>query len=96
MRSRVPEAKTTKDHDRVSFPSARQMPGTPFNLFDAGLIASPYAAYDQLRTAEPIHWNPGIRAWVLTRRRDIVAVLEGRLYVGTAESTLLRYRAKLG
>lgn len=38
---------------------------------DPALIADPYPALAALRDAEPVHWNPGLNAWVLTRHADI-------------------------
>jgi cytochrome P450 len=37
--------------------------------------ADPYAAFAQLRIAEPVHWSPVLRGWVLTRYADVRAAL---------------------
>jgi cytochrome P450 len=37
--------------------------------------ADPYATFAQLRAAEPVHWSPVLRGWVLTRYADVRAAL---------------------
>lgn len=37
------------------------------------LIADPYPALAALRAADPVHFNPGLNAWVLTRHADLEA-----------------------
>jgi cytochrome P450 len=37
--------------------------------------ADPYPAFAQLRAAEPVHWSPVLRGWVLTRYADVRAAL---------------------
>jgi cytochrome P450 len=39
------------------------------------MVADPYLVYHQLRTADPVHWDPTLQAWVLTRYSDVVAAL---------------------
>jgi pimeloyl-[acyl-carrier protein] synthase len=38
-------------------------------------MASPYRFYRELREADPVHWDPFLHAWVVTRYADIVTVL---------------------
>ena len=42
---------------------------------DPKTIIDPYPRYHQLRSENPVRWNPGINAWVLTRYADINAAL---------------------
>src|SRR2546421_3475821 len=35
----------------------------------------PYSAYDRLRSADPVHYDPESNTWVLTRHADVQAVL---------------------
>ncbi len=42
---------------------------------DPRTITDPYPRYHQLRSEDPVRWNPGINAWVLTRYADINAAL---------------------
>jgi pimeloyl-[acyl-carrier protein] synthase len=44
-------------------------------LMDPEVMASPYRLYRELREADPVHWDPFLHAWVVTRYADIVTVL---------------------
>lgn len=50
-------------------------PSFHFNLFDEALISAPYPTYHRLRSDDPVHWNPTMRCWVITRMRDVAAIL---------------------
>jgi pimeloyl-[acyl-carrier protein] synthase len=39
------------------------------------MLANPYPLYDRLRTEAPVHWDPFLHAWVVTRYADVVTVL---------------------
>ena len=38
---------------------------------DPATLADPFPVYRQLRDMDPAHWNPGLKAWVLTRYDDV-------------------------
>jgi hypothetical protein len=38
-------------------------------------LADPYPLYRQLRDEDPVHWDPYLHAWVVTRYADVVDVL---------------------
>jgi pimeloyl-[acyl-carrier protein] synthase len=44
-------------------------------LLEPDIMASPYQLYRELREADPVHWDPFLHAWVVTRYTDIVTVL---------------------
>jgi pimeloyl-[acyl-carrier protein] synthase len=44
-------------------------------LMEPAVMASPYGLYRKLREADPVHWDPFLHAWVVTRYADIVTVL---------------------
>lgn len=46
-----------------------------YNPFTPEVHANPYPTYRLLREEDPVHWSPLLEAWVLTRYRDVVAVL---------------------
>ena len=46
-----------------------------YQLLDPGVLANPYPLYHQLRTADPVHWDDFLHAWVVTRYEDVVHVL---------------------
>lgn len=60
-----------------------------FDPFSEELIASPYARYDRLRSAAPVHWSPPLRAWVLSRMEDVQAVLNDRDFVAVEPSKIV-------
>lgn len=46
-----------------------------YHLLDPEVLASPYPLYRRLREEDPVHWDPYLHAWVVTRYTDVVAVL---------------------
>jgi len=46
-----------------------------FRLLDPEVLANPYPLYEQFRTEDPVHWDPFLHAWVVTRYADVVHVL---------------------
>jgi pimeloyl-[acyl-carrier protein] synthase len=44
-------------------------------LTEPDVMASPYGFYRELREADPVHWDPFLHAWAVTRYADIVTVL---------------------
>jgi pimeloyl-[acyl-carrier protein] synthase len=44
-------------------------------LTEPEIMASPYRFYRELREADPVHWDPFLHAWIVTRYADIVTVL---------------------
>ena len=53
--------------------------GTPplslYHLLDPEVLANPYPLYRRLREEDPVHWDPYLHAWVVTRYADVVTVL---------------------
>ncbi len=46
-----------------------------YHLLDPEVLANPYPLYHRLRTEDPVHWDPFLHVWVVTRYRDVVRVL---------------------
>ena len=46
-----------------------------FQLLDPEVLANPYPLFERLRTEAPVHWDPYLHAWVVTRYADVVTVL---------------------
>src|SRR5580692_12318102 len=46
-----------------------------YQLLDPEVLADPYPLYHRLRTEDPVHWDPFLHAWVVTRYADVVRVL---------------------
>src|ERR1700742_2383930 len=46
-----------------------------YHLLDPEVLADPYPLYRRLREEDPVHWDPYLHAWVVTRYADVVTVL---------------------
>jgi hypothetical protein len=46
-----------------------------YQLMEPEVMASPYGLYRELREADPVHWDPFMHAWIITRYTDNVTVL---------------------
>lgn len=46
-----------------------------YHLLDPEVLADPYPLYHRLRDEDPVHWDPFLHAWVVTRYTDVVHVL---------------------
>ena len=44
-------------------------------LLDPAVLANPYPLYRRLREQDPVHWDPFLHAWVVTRYQDVITVL---------------------
>jgi cytochrome P450 len=47
-----------------------------YHLLDPEVLANPYPLYQRLRSEDPVHWDPYLHAWVVTRYADVVAVFQ--------------------
>src|SRR2546425_9445479 len=58
-------------------PVARSKPDvlSLYRLLDPEVLANPYPLYRRLRTEDPVHWDPYLHAWVVTRYADVITVL---------------------
>src|SRR3954464_15705832 len=46
-----------------------------YHLLDPEVLANPYPLYRRLREEAPVHWDPYLHAWVVTRYEDVITVL---------------------
>lgn len=46
-----------------------------YQLLDPEVLANPYPLFHRLRTEDPVHWDPFLHTWVVTRYADVVEVL---------------------
>jgi len=53
-----------------------QAPLSLFHLLDSEIRAHPYPLYHRLREEDPVHWDPYLHAWIVTRYDDVVTVLK--------------------
>jgi pimeloyl-[acyl-carrier protein] synthase len=46
-----------------------------YHLLDPEVLADPYPLYARLRREDPVHWDPFLHAWIVTRYDDVQRVL---------------------
>jgi pimeloyl-[acyl-carrier protein] synthase len=46
-----------------------------YHLLEPEVLANPYPLFHRLRTEDPVHWDPFLHAWVVTRYTDVIRVL---------------------
>jgi len=46
-----------------------------YHLLEPEVLANPYPLYRRLREEDPVHWDPFLHSWVVTRYADVVRVL---------------------
>ena len=49
-------------------------PLSSYTLADPKVMQNPYPYYERLRAEDPVHFDEGIRTWLVTHHEDIVAV----------------------
>ncbi|MGH8995884.1 MAG: cytochrome P450 [Acidimicrobiales bacterium] len=54
---------------------AASPPVSLYQLLDPQVLADPYPLYRRLREEDPVHWDPYLHAWVVTRYADVAEVL---------------------
>jgi cytochrome P450 len=47
-----------------------------FHLLDPEVLADPYTLYARLRNEDPVHWDPFLHTWVITKYDDVMRVLK--------------------
>jgi len=52
-----------------------EAPLSLYHLLRPEVLADPYPLYHQLRTGDPVLWDPFLHAWVVTRYADVTQVL---------------------
>lgn len=46
-----------------------------YHLLEPDVLANPYPLFARLRQEDPVHWDPYLHAWVVTRYADVLRVL---------------------
>ncbi|MGH7174566.1 MAG: cytochrome P450, partial [Gemmataceae bacterium] len=54
---------------------ATEAPLSLYHLLDPEVLANPYPLYHRLRAHDPVHWDPFLHAWIVTRYEDVITVL---------------------
>ncbi len=54
----------------------KDLPLSLYHLLDPGVLANPYPLYHRLRAEDPVHWDPYLHTWIVTRYADVITVLQ--------------------
>src|SRR6266516_6033695 len=54
----------------------QDLPLSLYHLLDPEVLANPYPLYHRLRSEDPVHWDPFLHAWVVTRYVDVIQVFQ--------------------
>jgi pimeloyl-[acyl-carrier protein] synthase len=46
-----------------------------YQLLDPEVLANPYPLFKKLRETDPVHWDPFLHSWVVTRYEDVINVM---------------------
>jgi len=46
-----------------------------YHLLDPEVLANPYPLFHRMRSEDPVHWDPFLHSWVVTRYSDVMEVL---------------------
>lgn len=52
----------------------------PFDPYASGFNTDPYSHYTRLRAADPVYWDPMLRAWMLTRMTEVKEVINDETF----------------
>src|SRR5258706_12077649 len=67
----------------TTLPNKPSPPLSLYRLLEPQVLAVPYPLYERLRREDPVHWDPYLHAWVVTRYADVVTVLHDFLAART-------------
>ena len=70
-------------HPELSSSVPSEPPLSLYRLLEPQVLADPYPLYERLRREDPVHWDPYLHAWVVTRYADVVTVLHDFLAART-------------
>ena len=59
----------------MAISDAQPTQGLHYDPSDPATVADPYPALLALQRDDPAHWNPAVKAWILTRYEDVKACL---------------------
>jgi len=62
-------------HPEPASPLTSGAPLSLYRLLEPQVLADPYPLYERLRSEDPVHWDPYLHSWVVTRYADVVTVL---------------------
>jgi cytochrome P450 len=64
-------------HTKATPTTGKQEPPLSlYHLLDPEVLANPYPLYHRLRSEAPVHWDPFLHAWVVTRYADVLTIFQ--------------------
>jgi cytochrome P450 len=67
---------TANFHRHSAAPASAPNPALSlYRLLEPEVLANPYPLFARLRAEDPVHWDPYLHSWVVTRYIDVVTVL---------------------
>src|SRR6266851_8364946 len=63
-------------HTEPSSALPSEPPLSLYRLLEPQVLADPYPLYERLRREDPVHWDPYLHAWVVTRYADVLTVFQ--------------------
>jgi hypothetical protein len=70
-----PSTTSSLQHPERSSTVPFEPPLSLYRLLEPQVLADPYPLYERLRREDPVHWDPYLHAWVVTRYADVITVL---------------------
>src|SRR5260370_27305494 len=71
----ISDEKTMTTVNTTIVPNKQSPALSLYHLLDPEVLADPYPLYRRLRTESPVHWDPYLHVWVVTRYADVITVL---------------------
>jgi cytochrome P450 len=70
-----PSTTSSLQNPEPSLTVPSEPPLSLYRLLEPQVLADPYPLYERLRREDPVHWDPYLHAWVVTRYADVITVL---------------------
>jgi cytochrome P450 len=70
-----PSTTSSPQHPEPSSTVPSEPPLSLYRLLEPQVLADPYPLYERLRREDPVHWDPYLHAWVVTRYADVITAL---------------------
>src|SRR5436189_857835 len=71
-----PSTTSSLQNPEPSLTVPSEPPLSLYRLLEPQVLADPYPLYHRLRREDPVHWDPYLHAWVVSRYADVVHVFQ--------------------
>jgi cytochrome P450 len=73
--TRVHNLESSRHTNGATSRSTGSSPLSLYHLLDPDVLGNPYPLFQRLREEDPVHWDPFLHTWVVTRYADVLEVL---------------------